>query len=730
MADISGVFRQRWRSGRHMGDARPTQVVRIRRGEFRRAYKHWGDGGGYGAGGVRAEMPGPGRTKPWQATWTPFDEWRELPNVYEVNLDQDFDKNGITSCTVHIDNVGYEEATGVGGVFHRILRGFLSPFRGYRSPFRPDLGISRNEWYQYLDGAVQLEVWQGYGDEQVCTFTGLTDQIDLTSAPDQVTITARDFGLLLADQHLLNKVKDPYLTRKPTVFADRKAATTVTYEGTAGPHDCSSSLTGHPPRLVTDNKKGTHWLSANKRTPNTEWVQIHIPKGTYTTVYLDPAYAGMECWISVFTRGIKGKGGRVKIDGDWHPHGWIDDHPGEIVPGTTGEADGGYPFVKHFHSLPAEGRWHSLNHTIEVGDNTIVRVAFRKLREVRVKGETRYRAGVRELYVPKRVRKQDAKQNGWILVDDFSDIVKVVLRWAGFKEWEIESTGVRLPKDLQLTFHNGDTLMDIIKKVQEATNYVFFMGEPSGGEDEYSIGVPIFRTANVLGFYDLGREEIRDDQLLTGIQVKQDLTILPHIIYIRGKEKGVAKKGHFQRGVTGQFLGESQTSRIQIYYVPPWSRRNAEGDVLRHFVATYNSLGSKKGLEVAARYVALNAALQSLTAIIEIPGNPGITVDSIVGVRDTGTGMNTRLYVASRSSVFRAGKESSWKMTLGGSLIDVPDVQEVALDLYNVLTAKEEKGAKPHISTAVAIDTGTPVTANGQRGGRPSRRRPTRRRDH
>jgi hypothetical protein len=724
MARVSLEFRQRWRSRRHTGAARPSQIVRIRHGEFRRRYKRWEEGH------VGAEMPGPGRAKPWQATWTALDEWRELPNVFEVHLDQDFDKNGTTSCTVVVDNVGYDEVNAGHGAFHRILRGFLSPFRGYHSPWRPaEPGLALNEWYRYLNGAVQIEVFQGYGDELVSTFTGLTDQIDLTSAPDQVTLTARDFGITLTDQHLLNKVKDPSLARKPTVFADRKQNSTVTYEGTAGPHDCSSSLTGHPPRLVTDNKDSTHWLSANKRTPNTEWVQIHIPKGTYQNFYLNPAYAGMECWVSVFTRGIKGKHGKVKIDGELVDHGWIDDHPGEIVPGTTGEADGGYPFVKHFKSLPAEGRWHSLNHVIEVGDNTVVRVAFRKLREVRVKGTTRYRAGVRELFVPKRVRKADAKKNAWILVDDLSDIVKVALRWAGFKEWEIESTGTSLPKGTQLTFHNGDTIIDIIKKVQEITNYTFFISEPSGGEDEFSIGVPIFRTPNVLGFYDTGREEIRDDQLLTGIQVKQDLTVLPHIIYIRGKEKKAAKKGHFERGVTGQFLGESTESRIQVYYVPPWSRRNAEGDILRHFVQTYNSLGSKKGLETAARYVALNAALQSLTAIVEIPGHPGITVDSIVGVRDLGTGINTRLYVASRSSQFRNGQQTTWTMTIGGSLIDAPDVQEVALDLYNVLTRKEEKGAKPHINTAVAIDTGTAVTVTGGRGGRQARPRGTRTRD-
>jgi hypothetical protein len=703
MADVTQRFRDRWLSGLHMGEATPTQVVRIRHGEFRRAYKVWeGEP-------VRAQMPGPGLYKPWQATWTPLDDWRELPNVFEVDLDQDFDKNGVTSCTVQIDNIGYEERDGGAGVFHEIVRGFLSPLRGYKSPWRPAEALALNEWYRYLNGAVQLEISQGYGDELVQTFTGLIDEIDLTSAPDQVTITARDFGVALTDQHLFQKVKDPSMEVKPTIFADRKDSEKITHEGTAGPHDCTSQLAGHSPRYVADFDESTTWLTSNRDSPDdTEWVQIHLPKGFYQSFYLWPAYEGMEVWVSVYLRG------HSKVDGVHHPEGWLDDHPGELVPG---EEDGGFPYVRHFKTHNGKGTWHSLHHTLAVGDNTVVRVAFRKLRKVRVGGQDKYRAGVRRLFVSKQVRLPDPKQGKWILVDDISEIVKVALRWAGFKEWDVESTGTSLPKDFQLTFHNGDTLMDIIKKCQEITGYTFFIGEPSGGEDEYSIGVPIFRTANVLGMYDLGREEIRDDQLLTGIQVKQDLTVLSHIYWIRGKVTD-PPKNHKKpvRGASGQLLGEAGDYRIQIYYVPPWSRDNEEGDIIRHFVAKYDSLGSKKGLETAARLAALQAALQSLTAVIEIPGHPGITVDSIVGVRDQGTGLNTRLYVASRSSTFRAGQSTEWKMTLGGSLIDSPNVQAVALDLYAVLTAKEAKGAKPHLGTAVAIDTSVPASVIAQFG--------------
>lgn len=721
MARTSLLFRERWRSGRHVGQGRPVQLVRIRRGEFRRRYEAW-DGDD-----VAASLPGTSATKPWQAFWTPLDDWRELPNVVDVNIDQDFDKNGTSSCTVAIDNVVYDADDAGLGTFHRIVRGFLAPFRGYAVPWSPNPHpVETNEWFRYLNSATQIEVWQGYGLELVNTYTGLTDTIDLTSAPDQVTIASRDFGMTLTDQHNLGYCKDRSLARKATVFADRKHSEKVIHVGTAGPNDCSSALPGHPARYVADDKNDTtSWVSANRGSPNnTEYVQIRLPAGRYESWYLHPAYDGMECWVSVFSRGIKNHPNKVRVDGQLVDDGWLDFNDGAQIPG---EVDGHHRFIKHYPTIGNEGAWHPFGHTLELGDDSVLRVSFRKLREVKIDGETRYRAGVRRLIAAKRKTIAEASKNKWILVDDFSDVVKVVLRWAGFKEWEIESTGARIPEGVQLTFHNGDTLMDIIKKVQEITNFTFFMGDPSGSNDEFSIGVPTFRTANVLGYFDLGREQIRDTDLLTGIQVKWDSSTLPEIIYVRGKTKKKKKGG--RAGTGGVPFGEDNTRRIQSSYRPPWTKRSATGGVIRHFVQTYKSLRTKKELDVAARYVALNGALQSMTAIIEIPGNPAITVDSIVGVQDEGTGTNARIYVASRSSEFHAGQETTWKMTLGGSLIDVPDVQEIAADLFLLLNDGERKEAAPPM-TATRV-TGTsltkgPVAVGGQRQARTPRRRRTR----
>jgi hypothetical protein len=70
----------------------------------------------------------------------------------------------------------------------------------------------------------------------------------------------------------------------------------------------------------------------------------------------------------------------------------------------------------------------------------------------------------------------------------------------------------------------------------------------------------------------------------------------------------------------------------------------------------------------------LGEALQAVTAVVEIPGHPGLNLDDQVGVLDTGTGMNTRMWISNRSSTFQTGEQTSWVMTLGGSLIDTPDM--------------------------------------------------------
>lgn len=741
MAVVSAEFRRRWRSMRHVGAYRPTQVVKIRTGSFRHRYDSWPHGG------VHATIPGAEAHHVWQAFWEPHDDWRTLPNVVEVNMDQDFNNNGVSNCTVVMDNVAYEERTGATGTFHRIVRGFFAPLRGYTRPAAPNrTGQEKNDWFRYLNRPVQVEVWQGYGDELVRVFTGLAEQLDLRSMPDQGTITARDFGQALTDQHLLGKVKNPSLYRKPIVFADRNKAYNEIHEGSAGgAHDCSSMRAGHPPRLVTDEKHGssTAWYSHNMpSSDNTEWVQVHLPAGTYREFFLEPGYGEMTAYVSV--KAVAGKhGAKPKVDGVEVDPGWLNLPSGGTVPGPV---DGQIPYIKGWRNLSHKGRKHNFHgHTLTLHDNSLLRISFRDLRKVHEDGHTHYRAACKRLYGIRRKKKHEAKKNGWILVDDYSDVVKVCLRWAGFKEWNVESTGARLvateKNGAGLTFSNGDTLMDVIKKVQEITNFCFFMGDPSGSNDTTaSIGVPVFRSPNVLGLGETAAEVVRDTDLLTGMQVKwMGGDTLPEVIYVMGSKISDIKKKKGRPRPRGRTIGADPAKRVRGKYLPPWARRKqatvgTSSGILRHFVSpVYTSLKTQKEVDVAARFVAMNAALQSLTGIIEIPGHPGINLDDVVGVDDNATGTNTRIYVATRSSTFRQGQETSWRTTVGGALLDNPDLVAVVKELRRALNKPELRGVI-HIGTAAGAGASGGVAAGASggvvavggrsRGGR--RRRPQR----
>jgi hypothetical protein len=233
-----------------------------------------------------------------------------------------------------------------------------------------------------------------------------------------------------------------------------------------------------------------------------------------------------------------------------------------IVPGTHG----GIPWVQHLTHVEKKLHWHRMNgHIFEVGDNSIIRVSIRRLRYHAA--DRGWIAGVKRMFAVQRVPTELARKNNWILVDDASQIVKVVLRWGGFREWELESVGMNL-KD-PLVFHQSDFLIDIINKLKEWGDFQFFMGDPTS--DDLSMGVPKFRHTRALTPNPENTDpsgipwEVRDKDLLTGISVKLSKTNKASRIYARGRDL-TRKKG-------GWKLQEDKEFRVTAVYVPPWKKR-------------------------------------------------------------------------------------------------------------------------------------------------------------
>jgi hypothetical protein len=668
MADPSVVLGERWwgQSSETLNQPpRPTCTVKLRGGRFNRRYAAWtGDR-------PDAIIAGGNNANPWQAFWEPAGDYVEMPGVLRVMRDQAFENNGLTVLTLDMENIGYPEQ-GVGSnAFHMIERGWYAPYRGYNPPDRPGWDPTlQNDWYLKLAKNAQITVWEGYDGEEAKCFTGLIDDIDLTSHPDRITITARDFGQVFTDQRMFGNVKDPYL-RDPVTFVDRRTAEKlrkVGYDAKAASQDISGQ---YPPHHVLDSNKSTYWRSRKYSSADaTDWIQIRVPQGRYQTFYLWPRYAGMRAYFSLYAK-PRSDGKPSTFGGSPVSEGWV----GGI--GTVPGAEGGVPYVKELGNLANQGHYHTLGEgapAFECGAGSIIRVSFRDLAQVDAldnpPGEpvtAAHRAGVTRMVAIKRSLSSEALKKRWVLVDDVADAVKVIFRWAGFKEWDVESTGVRLKRPV--VFNRGDFLVDAINKLAESTNYVVFMNDPTPADD--SIGVPTFRQSRVIT-EDPARAAIDDKNLLTGIRVKISDEPLSYSIRVRGRAAEEDEAG------AGFLIGGGDIRRVKFTFYPPWSGHGGSDQlagILKHVVHQDPKLTSTEDCQFACYYIALAEALKEVTGTAELPGFPAIELDSFIQVRDVGTGMWTRLWVAHRTSTYEAtGKKRSYKATASGTWVDTPNV--------------------------------------------------------
>lgn len=266
----------------------------------------------------------------------------------------------------------------------------------------------------------------------------------------------------------------------------------------------------------------------------------------------------------------------------------------------------------------------------------------------------------------KRNLKKAAKEKHMVLVDDVSDAVRFLLRWSGFKEWEVENSGVKLAKKVVIS--RDMKIIDAINLFKESVDFVFFMKDPSAAD--LSIGIPVFRQARVVT-EDEPVTHVTEKDLLTGIRVKITDEPLAYVIRMRGRP--TKRKGPG----TGFRFGGGDVRRVKYTYYPPWSRAAFGGrlaGIAKHVLHQDNKFATSEDCQFACYYVALHEALESITGTIEVPGWPGFELDDMVMVSDTGTGIRSRLWVSNFNTVHERGEQASYKVTLSGAWVDTPDV--------------------------------------------------------
>jgi hypothetical protein len=710
------LLRQRWQFGAtevaqnfgtsHVGQAKPFVRAWIRTGKVIRRMQTNIES--------YSKIPGSGN-KVWQGRWKAAGMYRDLPNVQEVELTTDFGQNGVTQATITIDNIGVIETSGVAGIYHQMQRGYYAPLRGYRSPKVSQAVGTQNEWFDMLrDKSSEITIVAGYGeDTAIPVFKGLINDVDLNSNPDTIQIIARDFGQLLTDQQcFMNAIYRGM--RDPITFADRLR--TDNTEKIRGGVDASSSEPGHGARFAVDNNKGTYWLSQGNTDRNAvEHITMTIPNGRYESIKLAAQHPGMEAYIAVKAKDKNApghKGARRGLGGPNLPDDeWVDEGKGN-VPGTS------IPYVKHIGRVKEKESGYSLPEGGYIlGDNSKIRVFFTRLAPTykppnRVK---RYRASVSEFSAIKRKLPKDIVREEWILVDDVSDIVRTVLQWCGLDtEWEVEDTGVRL-KD-KIVFNRQNKLIDIINKIAEMTGYIFYMKPPSlfdgddltkTNEDNQSMGIPVFRQNQAMrrpGQSVEPVESISEDSLIESLQATFTDEPLAYNIRVRGKRLGKKKAAKIGRSLSGD-----RTKRPMYVYRPPWSRDQSPGGNwpasdrdeyrngnIKKFVVHHNELLSDgEECEIAALFIAFREALESAKATCEAPAMPSVHLDHQFAVRDTGTGIAARIWITNRTLSIRTGEDAHFKMGLGGSILDTPDIITVRKELKKALN---KKGYDPGLS--------------------------------
>lgn len=675
-------FYGRWRSGNHFADAKPDMYVEYRTGRYLHRYELW-DGPPVHAivGGAMRVGAEPGQTFPtegrrlfWQNFWTPDDGpdgiYTELPNVLNWDVPKSSQNNGIGVLTIAVENIAYPEETGPGGVYHSIRRGYYAPKRGFRPAGQPPLydngeQVVANDWFDRFNSGGQIRVWFGYGDLFVPLGPFLIDDVDTTSKPDRITITARDHGQTLTDMRVFGWNKEPRI-KVPVIFRDRLEADNtkkVGYDVSA-----SSAHSDHPVSEVQDTDSDTFWLSDGHNGPNfTEWVQLKVPEGRYEDFYFYPRQRGYEIFVSIYAKDRVGKPptrNNAEI-----PEGWVDLGNGD-VPGDNG----GVPYVHHRKGLDSKPyRGVGLQDVYRLGKGSIIRVSIRQLAR---RQDNDYYAAVNRFFAWKRTVEPEVIRKHHILVDDVADMVRVVLRWAGFKEWDVETAGVRLHG--RQVFGGETFYIDIIKKAMELTGSTFFMrnGTP---DQENSVGVPCFRRPVVV---DLGddrvpvRALVRDTDLLEDIQTKRTDEPLAYIIRVRGKKEKSSEGG--------EKIDGDREPRLMYVYRPPWWRKL--GGVVKHWVTTNNSFATKDQVKFAAWFVALQQALESDKATCGIPIYPeyecegkrfGLELDSHLAVYDVGTGLVTRLWISELQMRYRRAEQPENVLSVGGALADSRDVRQI-----------------------------------------------------
>lgn len=750
MAWVTEDFIKKWETGEFVGADTPTCVVQIQEGKWIRGWNPWT------GPRIRAQLwnepkggpPGDGGF--WQSSWEAHTDWVNLPNLLTVELSKDLGQQGITVATVTLDAVDFEAATGdEGDPYHVIRPGANAPYRGFVAVGRPDPGWDTNDVGTTMVDGVKIRIWQGLGTSELdedgnppddggtfgsWTFSGQIDDIDPDAGdstggtPNQIVITARN-GKMLTDQYLFGATKSKQIP-DPITFQDDNVAdikALVGYQPKADDHENDHPSSNVLDRAInpwdpSDPAYSTTWRGpAADDASDFQWIQIKLPQGLYEDFFLVlPGGNHYKVWIGMkLTRIIYRQAftsfeldGSTptppnfeqseppRIDSIDQPTGWV---PGPSV-GLPDPAND-FPYFKHISSLGGSPiNVVSLGHNFAVGKGTILRIALSNLPTI----DGNFRAEVADLHARRRRMDNDAANSKLILVPDVSDCVRVLLRWCGFRKWEVEESGVRL--NGKLAFDRTKTPMDAIQTIAQQLGFIFFLADPTGANSD---GIPTFRRdSSMLADNKYIAIRLRDDRNLTGCKPKHSDENRVFIIRVRGTSApasadipGSNVKLPYGGGFVG--LGGDTIKRIMAVYNPPWAFGFAPAGIMRRVIYHDDNINSYSQCVMGCFLIALQSALLIHTVQVAAPAHPILELDDQITVLDEASGTNSRVWVTNVDTVMNLGDqqttgsegEITWTMTASGSMMDSSEFHAVIGDIlatdWKHLAEQTGPGAPP-----------------------------------
>jgi hypothetical protein len=580
----------------------------------------------------------------------------ELPNIQSVKWQRSVDQ-AVATMTMRLFNT---EPLPLGSTPLASdgldQPGYYTYQRG-KAFYSPRWGHVKTGWQDWLVPDRIIRTYEGYGfnpnygpegdPNLYISGTWLIDDVDIDTE-GYITLSCRDVGRVLLDQVALPPVIP---TASYPLWFEKRAlvnspATTSASTNWVGMAYSDSSSTpwigrngntfGHRAVDAFDTSNQTYWLSVGNQAPEEaysfEWIEGKLPKTMPINAVSVTTWAGPYlAYVSVKSRS-KGWIGTKTI-----PYGPND--PASFPNGGN---------VRYVATFTARREATTTFSFPAVADATHVRVTFTRLSNSGL-GVYKYRAGVRSFKAASTTTvtvpgaKQYKPETTPPGVDDFTDVVKILLAYGGFhwpkersrasvlestgllrtmgatytdpalrsgRVWgDLENTGTMGVAPLGVDFFDKKPLMDIIKQIADMVGFIFFIDET---------GAAVFRSPNIWSVGNwIGTASVNAGRTNQALVIDESKVLMS--LGARLSSRSIRERV-FVGNLAGQVAGLSKGHNPY-----PSGLRRTSG-------WTDGRFATAKECQIMADMIALRQLFTYRTDRVKIPGNPAIQIDDQVRI--------------------------------------------------------------------------------------------------